>query len=100
MFRALAFWQARRMRARVVGPIVVLLAGPAAAEAVDGFQVQGWSGAGFVDGSRRFTHCIVSAAFGASSLTMALDRNYEFRIEVASDDWKLRAGNDYVATLK
>jgi hypothetical protein len=87
--------------------VVVLLAlalvavGPARAQdEVDSFQLQGWSGGPrFEPGRRAFSHCAVSTVYGGVGLTFALTATDEFRIEIGADDWHLRPGGDYVATL-
>jgi len=71
-----------------------------AQEAVDTFQVQGWSGGARLDPrTRAFHECAVSTSYGGVALGFILDPKYEFRIEIGSDDWRLKAGGDYVTTL-
>ena len=73
---------------------------PRAQNEVGGFQVQGWTGAAFLDGRRRaLSHCAVWTSYGGVGLTFALAPDDQFRIEIGSDDWRLRPGGDYVATL-
>jgi hypothetical protein len=64
------------------------------------FQVQGWTGAAYLDARRRsLSHCAVSTSYGGVTLTFALAPDDQFRIEIGADDWHLRPGGDYVATL-
>ncbi|MBV8166388.1 MAG: hypothetical protein JO021_06315 [Alphaproteobacteria bacterium] len=66
----------------------------------DSFQIQGWSGGPrFEANGRAFSHCAVTTVLGGVSLTFALTVTDEFRIEIGADDWHLRPGGDYVATL-
>jgi hypothetical protein len=82
---------------------LIALAVPAmvrAQEPVDTFQVQGWTGGARLDArTRAFRECAVSTSYGGVDLGFTLDPKYEFRIEIGSDDWRLKAGGDYVATL-
>ena len=82
---------------------LIALAGPAAPRAqeiVDTFQVQGWTGGPRLDPrTRGFRDCTVSTSYGGVALGFVLDPKYEFRIEIGSDDWRLKTGSDYVATL-
>ena len=83
--------------------LVVVLAGasPARAqEVVDPFEIQGWSGGAQLD-PRKGTlgQCVVSSSYSGVTLSFALSPSNEFRIEIGSDDWHLRSGGDYVATL-
>ena len=83
--------------------LALLAAGAPAADAQDepdSFQIQGWSGGPrFNPGRRGFSHCAVSTVYGGVGLTFALTATDEFRIEIGADDWHLKAGGDYVATL-
>lgn len=85
----------------VLAVVVAAVGEPARAQSeVGSFQVQGWTGAAFVGGPRRgFSHCAVWTTYGGVELTFALAPDDQFRIEIGSDDWRLRSGGDYVTTL-
>ena len=71
-----------------------------AQEPLDPFQVQGWSGGAYVDARRgTFSHCAVTTSYSGVALGFVLTPSLEFRIEIAADDWRLKAGGEYVATL-
>jgi hypothetical protein len=75
-------------------------AGPASAQAIDAFEIAGWRGAAYTDPrTRGFSHCVLTAGFGDVSLRFLLDQNDDFRIEISAEDWRLRSGADYVASL-
>ena len=77
-----------------------LHAGTVRAQApVDAFQVQGWSGGAYVDPRGTFSHCAVTTTYSGVALGFTLTPALDFRIEIASDDWRLTAGTEYVATL-
>ncbi len=90
-------------RHAVVLALALMAAGAPAADAqdeVDSFQIQGWNGGPrFEPGGRAFSHCAVSTVVGGVGLTFALTATDEFRVEIGADDWHLRPGGDYVATL-
>jgi hypothetical protein len=71
-----------------------------AQDEVGAFQIQGWSGGARFDRTRQsFSHCAVSTVYGGITLSFVLSSDNEFRIEIGADDWTLRPGGDYVATL-
>jgi len=74
--------------------------GARAQDEVGAFQIQGWTGAARFDRTRQtFSHCVVSTVYGGITLSFVMSPDNEFRIELAADDWTLRPGGDYVATL-
>jgi hypothetical protein len=85
----------------IVGGLVFTAASAARSqEPRDAFQVQGWAGGAYFDPRRgTFHHCGVSAAYGGVALSFLMGPADEFRIEFGADDWRLRPGGDYVATL-
>ncbi|MBI3517097.1 MAG: hypothetical protein HY060_23950 [Proteobacteria bacterium] len=84
----------------VIG-VGLLGAGGARAQApLDPFQVQGWSGGAYLDAGRgTFSHCAVTTSYSGVALGFVLTPNFDFRIEIAADDWQLKPGGEYVATL-
>ena len=87
----------------VLAAVAVAFANPAAPraqEAVDAFQVQGWSGGAYFDPrTHAFNRCAVSTSYGGVALGFALNPKYELQIEIGSEDWRLKSGGDYVASL-
>jgi hypothetical protein len=71
-----------------------------AQEPVDTFQFQGWSGGAYLNPrTRTFSHCAVSSSYGGVMLTFMLAPNSDFRVEIGAEDWRLKSGGEYVATL-
>lgn len=67
---------------------------------VDGFEVPGWSGGAYVDPrTGGFNYCAVTSAIGEVTLGFLLDKDQNFRVEIAAADWRLKPGSDYVTTL-
>ncbi len=94
----------RRIVILVLALAVVAVRAPRAQDrapdAVDGFEIQGWQGgARFDRTTQAFSQCSVSTVYGGIVLAFVLTQADEFRIEVASDEWHLRPGGDYVTTL-
>ena len=93
----------RRLITTLVAGLSVVLgaAGGARAEQpVDPFQVQGWSGAAYVDPPQGgLSYCAVATSYSGVALGFVLTPALEFRIEIGADDWRLKSGGDYVATL-
>src|SRR5271170_5208282 len=80
--------------------VAVLVPAAAAQEAVDPFEVPGWTGAAYLDArTGGFSRCAVSSVVGAVTLSFVLDKAQEFRIEIGAEDWRLKPGGDYVTTL-
>ena len=92
----------RRTMPAFLGAVLVLAGASLARaqEVVDPFQILGWSGGAQLD-PRKGTlgQCVVSSSYSGVTLSFALTPSNEFRIEIGSDDWHLRSGGDYVATL-
>jgi len=77
-----------------------LLAGAAGAQqAVDAFDLPGWSGAAYLDRTGAFDHCAVTSAVGGVTLSFRLDKAQNFRIEIGAEDWRLKPGGDYITKL-
>src|SRR5215471_13609114 len=94
------------MRRLITALVAGLLAVPGAAGAtraeqpVDAFQVQGWSGAAYVDPPRGgLSYCAVATSYSGVALGFVLTPTLDFRIEIGAEDWRLKAGGEYVATL-
>jgi hypothetical protein len=92
------------MRRLIATLVVGLLAVPSAAgraeQPVDPFQVQGWSGAAYVDPPQGgLSYCAVATSYSGVALGFVLTPTLDFRIEIGADDWRLKTGGEYVATL-
>ena len=75
-------------------------AAPRAEQALDAFQVQGWAGGAYFDPRKgTFSHCAISSTYSGVALSFVLGPSYDFRIDMAADDWRLKPGGEYVATL-
>ncbi len=91
----------RRVIRVACGALAALSMMPAlhAQQAIDPFQTPGWSGSAYLDHRGTFSHCAVSSSYSGVALTFTLGPAYDFRIEIGADDWRLKAGGDYVATV-
>lgn len=89
------------MRAALLACLFAISTAPAAlAGPTERFEISGWDGAAYDDdATHAFSHCTVSASYGPAVLNFALDREGEFRIEIADSDWWLRSGGDYTAQV-
>jgi hypothetical protein len=84
----------------IVLSLAALVPAALAQEAVDSFELPGWSGAAYLDPrSGGFRTCTVSSVVGNVTLSFVLDRDQNFAIEIGADDWHLKSGGDYVTTL-
>ena len=71
-----------------------------AQEPVDAFQVQGWAGGAYLNPrTGMFSHCAVSSTYSGVALSFILGPTLDFRIEIGADDWRLKPGGEYVATV-
>jgi hypothetical protein len=83
-----------------VGLVLCDASAPRAQEPIDPFQVQGWAGAAYLNPrGGTFRHCVVSSSYSGVALSFVLGPTYDFRIEIGADDWRLKPGGEYVATL-
>jgi hypothetical protein len=89
------------MRAALLACLLpVLTAQAVLAAPTERFEISGWDGAAYDDeATHEFSHCTVSASYGPAVLTFALDRNGDFRIEIADSEWALRTSRDYTAQV-
>jgi hypothetical protein len=89
------------MRRVTLVVLSLVFSAPAMAQQpIDPFEVPGWSGAAYLDPRRGgFDHCTVTSTFGNVTLSFALDKAEDFRVEIGADDWRLKPGGDYVTTL-